>query len=79
MSISGLSGTILFAVCSKASKFAGVDPTDAVNMSQFSGLANDVSALRSDISNVASSAYRSIAGVAALTSGNSCDSRENVD
>ena len=46
-----------------------VHPTDAVNMSQFSGLANDVSALRSDIGNVASSAYRGIAGVAALTSG----------
>jgi autotransporter adhesin len=47
----------------------GVDPTDAVNVSQFSGLANDLNALRSDIGNVASSAYRGIAGVAALTAG----------
>ena len=46
-----------------------VHTTDAVNMSQFSGLANDVRALHSDIGNVASSAYRGIAGVAALTSG----------
>lgn len=47
----------------------GINPTDAVNMSQFSGLANDVRALHSDIGNVASSAYCGIAGVAALTSG----------
>jgi autotransporter adhesin len=47
----------------------GVNPTDAVNVSQFSGLSNDVSALHRDIGNVASSAYRGIAGVAALTAG----------
>jgi trimeric autotransporter adhesin len=47
----------------------GVGPTDAVNMSQFSGLASDVSALRSDISEVARQAYRGITGVAALTAG----------
>jgi autotransporter adhesin len=47
----------------------GINPTDAVNMSQFSGLTNDLNALRSDIVNVASSAYRGIAGVAALTAG----------
>jgi autotransporter adhesin len=53
----------------------GVNPTDAVNVSQLSGLQdlsglhNDISALHDDIGNVASSAYRGIAGVAALTAG----------
>lgn len=40
----------------------GIDPTDAVNVSQ-------LSSLNHDIGNVASSAYRGIAGVAALTAG----------
>jgi autotransporter adhesin len=47
----------------------GVNPTDAVNVSQLSGMNSDISALRTDIGNVASSAYRGIAGVAALTAG----------
>ena len=57
----------------------GINPTDAVNMSQFSGLANDVRALRSDIGKVASSRLPRHCRSCRPHIWNSCDSRENVD